>query len=80
MTDKVLEILKIIKSKKKIFFVKFTVKSFENQVYDEIIKRHNRQNLFLDTKFPANQASLCSYTSLNFDHKDIIWKRASVYY
>ena len=55
------------------------IKPFQNQVYEDIIKQHNPQNLFTDNAFPPNEKSLYhSATRPECIIEGTVWKRASV--
>ena len=65
-----------------IYFICFkkNLKPFKNQYYDEIRKKHNRNNLFIDLEFFADKKSMCYSNEPDFDfnYDDIVWKRSSV--
>ena len=61
-------------------FKKVVIKPFKDQVFEELSKQHNHENLFEDHVFPANANSLY-YSSPRpscIPQEEIVWKRASV--
>lgn len=53
---------------------------FKGQVYEDLKKKHNSTNLFVDPCFPANIKAICHSESfeINFKHHKVEWKRPNV--
>ncbi|CAF0773042.1 unnamed protein product [Rotaria sordida] len=49
--------------------------SYKNQIYSDLVRQHNFNNLFHDPEFPNNKSSLYYTSGFNRTLDNVIWKR-----